>query len=152
MDKEEALKHINDSAVENRKQLENRIHGLHKAIDNGNARYVMLNVNDFESLLFDVIRYKWAQQHPEHFLTCYVTGDEYDNAPKAPYSHYMKVINGSLSNFVISNKLDDSSIHRHGYTDENRMDMFRKRLDVIEQLLNDTGTDIIIWSVNNVCI
>ena len=46
MDKEEALKHIHDSAVENRKQLENRIHGLHKAIDNGNARYVMLNVND----------------------------------------------------------------------------------------------------------
>jgi hypothetical protein len=81
-----------------------------------------------------------------------VTGDEYDNAPKAPYSHYMKVINGTLSNFVINNKLDDFNIHRHGYTDENRMDMFRKRLDVIEQLLNDTETDIIIWSVNNVCI
>ena len=151
MNKEEALKFINDSAGESRKQLKNRIHSLHTAINNGAVRYVKLNVNDFESLMFEVIKYKWAQQHPEVFLTCYVTGDEYNRTPKAPYSHYMKVINGTLNNFMTLNELEDYHIHRHGYTDECRMDMYKKRLDVIENLLND-DSDIIIWSVNNVCI
>jgi len=144
-------KFINDSARDSRKRLKNRIHGLHTAINNGVVRYVMLNENDFESLMFGVIKYKWAHQHPEVFLTCYVDGDEYDRISQAPYSHYMKVINGSLNNFMTLNELKDYHIHRHGYTDECRMDMYKKRLDVIENLLND-DSDIIIWSVNNVCI
>ena len=151
MNKEEALKYINDSAGESRKRLKDRIHGLHTAIDNGVVRYVMLNENEFESLMFGVIKYKWTHQHPEVFLTCYVDGEEYDRIPQAPYSHYMKVINGSLNNFMTLNELKDYNIHRHGYTDECRMDMYKKRLDVIENLLND-DSDIIIWSVNNVCI
>ena len=151
MDKEEALKHIHDSAVESRKQLANRIHGLHKAIDNGNARYVMLNVNDFESLLFDVIRYKWAQQHPEHFLTCYVTGDEYDKAPKAPYSYYMKVINGRLDEYIRLNALDDIQIYRDENKEENRKNLYKDRIWTIERFMDD-DTDIIIWCVQNVSV
>jgi hypothetical protein len=147
---EQALQYINESVEESKKRLEDTIRALHLAIENGNPRYVKLDIKSFESLLFEVIRYKWLKQYPEAFLGCHVTGDEYNTVPKNPYRHYMKIINGDLKNFIYFNELDDVHIHRHGYTDENKLDMFKKRLEVIENLFLDDDVDIIKWCVFNV--
>ena len=38
------------------------------------------------------------------------------------------------------------------YTDENRLKMHKKRLEVIEELFNNVEIDIIAWCIDNVCI
>ena len=153
MTREEALKHINDSTAESKKKLDDIVCGLRMAIDNNpSARYVMLDVRKFETIVTDVIKYRWSKQYPETFLACHVTGKEYDRLPKAMYTYYMATINGSLNEFMTFNELDDCHIYRSGYTDEKRMDMFKKRLHFIEELLNNNDIDIIKWCMNNVCI
>ncbi len=154
MTAKEALRIINESAVESKKKLDATIHSLHDAIDKGVPGDVKLDVRTFESIMVDVIKLKWAQQYPKTFLTCYVTGDEYKRIPKAPYTYYMKTINGSLSDFISRNELSDFHIHSNGgYTDESRMRMFKKRLEYIEYLyLTGDELDIIAWCMDNVCI
>jgi hypothetical protein len=152
MTREEALKHINDSTAESKNKLDDTVRALRMEIDNSpSPRYVMLSEKAFETVMFDVIRYRWAEQYPDAFLTCHVTGEEYERLPKAMYTYYIKTINGSLKEFMKLNELEDYHIHRLGYTDENRMDMFKKRLRFIEELLND-DIDIAKWCLNNVCI
>ena len=111
-----------------------------------------LDVRSFESLLTDVIKYNWSKQRPETFLNCYVTGDEYHGISKAPYSHFMKTVNGDFREFMSLNELDDRHMYANGKcTDENRMKMFRKRLELVEYLM-DEELDIIAWCFNNICI
>jgi hypothetical protein len=154
MTAKEALQFINESAVESKKKLDATIHSLHDSIDKGVPGDVKLDVRTFESIMVDVIKLKWAQQNPGTFLTCYVTGDDYNRISKAPYTYYMKTINGSLSDFISRNELSDFHIHSNGgYTDESRMRMFKKRLKYIEFLyLTDDELNIIAWCVDNVCI
>lgn len=154
MTTKEALQFINESAVESKKKLDVTIHSLHDAINKGVPGDVKLDVQTFESIMVDVIKLKWIQQYPKTFLTCYVTGDEYKRIPKAPYTYYMKTINGSLSDFISRNKLSDFHIYNNGgYTDESRMRMFKKRLEYIEYLyLTGDELDIIAWCMDNVCI
>ena len=154
MTAKEALQIINESAVESKKKLDATIYSLHDAIDKGVPGDVKLDVRTFESIMVDVIKLKWAQQYPKTFLTCHVTGDEYKRIPKAPYTYYMKTINGSLSDFISRNKLSDFHIYSNGgYTDESRMRMFKKRLEYIEYLyLSGDELDIIAWCIDNVCI
>ena len=152
MTREEAIKYINNFAEESKKKLDDVVCGLRMEIDNSQSpRYVMLSEKNFESIMFDIIRYKWTEQYPDAFLICYVTGEEYDRIPKSMYTYFIKTINGSLKEFMKLNELEDYHIHRIGYTDENRMDMFKKRLRFIEELLND-DIDIAKWCLNNVCI
>ena len=145
MTREEALKHINDSTVESKRKLDDIVRNLHLA-------NIKLDVKNFISIMFDVIRYKWSKQYPETFLICYVTGDEYTKLPKAMYTYYMSTVNGSLNEFMKINELDDFHIYCMGLTDENILEMFRKRLKVIEDILNNDDIDIVIWCLNNVCI
>ena len=153
MTKKEAYEHIINSAIESKKKLDDTIRGLHTAIENSSSiRYIKLDVKHFENIMIDVIAYKWSKQYPETFLKCHVTGEEYDKLPKAPYTYYMKIINGSLNEFMSLNGLEDFHIHRYGYTDENRLDMYKKRLQTIEELLNNDDIDIIKWCINNVAI
>jgi hypothetical protein len=154
MTAKEALKFINESAVESKKKLDVTIHSLHDAIDKGVPGDIKLDVRTFESIMVDVIKLKWAQQYPKTFLTCYVTGDEYKRVSKAPYTYYMKTINGSLKEFMSLNELDDVHMLSDDgkYTDENRLKMHKKRLEVIEELFNNVEIDIIAWCVDNVCI
>ena len=151
MTKQEALKFINAFASESKKHLENVIRSQRAAIEKGDGR---LDVRTFESIMIDVIKYKWAYQYPGTFLSCYVTGDEYKRVPKAPYTYYMKTINGSLKEFMSLNELDDFHMLSDDgkYTDENRLKMHKKRLEVIEELFNNVEIDIIAWCVDNVCI
>ena len=151
MTEQEALKFINAFASESKKHLENVIRSQRAAIEKGDGR---LDVRTFESIMIDVIKYKWAYQYPETFLSCYVTGDEYKRVPKAPYTYYMKTINGSLKEFMSLNELDDFHMLSDDgkYTDENRLKMHKKRLEVIEELFNNVEIDIIAWCVDNVCI
>lgn len=152
MTKQEALESINGFLNYSREKLVQTLDALHKAIDNGEPRYVKLDIRSFEKIMMDVVQYKWQKQYPGTFIVCYATGDDYESAPKAPYSHYMKVINGSLNNFCKLNELEDYHMHRNGYTDECKMDMFKKRLQVIEELMYNDEIDIIMWSVDNICI
>ena len=152
MTKTEALEFIINSNKESKEKLDVKIRTLRDALEKGNPKDVKLDVRTFESLLTDVIKYKWSKQHPETFLNCYVTGDEYYSISNAPYSHFMKTINGNFREFMSLNELDD----RHMYantkcTDENRMKMFKKRLEFVEYLMDDE-LDIIAWCFNNICI
>lgn len=151
MTEQETLKFINTFASETKKRLENAISTQRAAIEKGDGQ---MNVRTFESIMIDVIKYKWAYQYPGTFLPCYVTGDEYKRVPKAPYTYYMKTINGSLTEFMSLNELDDvHMLNDDGkYTDENRLKMHKKRLEVIEELFNNVEIDIIAWCVDNVCI
>ena len=152
MTREEALKYINDLTEKSENKLDETVRRLHLAIDGiPSGRHIGLDVNGFISIMFDVIRFKWSKQYPETFLTCYVTSDEYDRLPKAMYTYYIKTVNGSLNEFMKINGLDDSNIHSLGYTDENRLEMFRKRLKIIEELMDD-GVDIVRWCMNSVCL
>jgi hypothetical protein len=50
------------------------------------------------------------------------------------------------------NELDDRHMYANGdYTDENKLKMFRKRLEFVEYLMAE-DFDIIAWCFNNVCI
>ena len=133
--------------------MDAKIQTLHDAIETGNPKDIKLDVRSFESLLIDVIKYKWSKQRPETFLKCYVTGDEYYSISNAPYSHFMKTVNGDFREFMSLNELDDSHMYVNGKcTDENRMKMFKKRLEFIEYYLMDDELDIIAWCFNNICI
>lgn len=151
MTEQESLKFINAFSSESKKHLENVIRSQRAAIEKGDGK---LNVRTFESIMIDVIKYKWAYQYPGTFLPCYVTGDEYKRVPKAPYTYYMKTINGNLKEFMSLNELDDFHMLSDDgkYTDENRLKMHKKRLEVIEELFNNVEIDIIAWCVDNVCI
>lgn len=151
MTEQESLKFINTFASESKKHLENVIRSQRAAIEKGDGK---LDVRTFESIMIDVIKYKWAYQYPGTFLSCYVTGDEYKRVSKAPYTYYMKTINGSLKEFMSLNELDDVHMLSDDgkYTDENRLKMHKKRLEVIEELFNNVEIDIIAWCVDNVCI
>lgn len=151
MTEQESLKFINAFTSETKKRLKKVIHTQRAAIEKGDGR---LDVRTFESIIIDVIKYKWAYQYPGTFLPCYVTGDEYKRVSKAPYTYYMKTINGSLKEFMSLNELDDFHMLSDDgkYTDENRLKMHKKRLEVIEELFNNVEIDIIAWCVDNVCI
>lgn len=151
MTEQESLKFINAFASESKKHLENVIRSQRAAIEKGDGN---LDVRTFESIMIDVIKYKWAYQYPGTFLSCYVTGDEYKRVSKAPYTYYMKTINGSLKEFMSLNELDDvHMLNDDGkYTDKNRLKMYKKCLEVIEELFNNVEIDIIAWCMSNVCI
>ena len=153
MTKTEALEFIINYNKESKEKLDAKIQILHDAIEKGNPKDIKLDVRSFESLLTDVIKYKWSKQHPETFLKCYVTGDEYYSISNAPYSHFMKTINGDFIEFMSLNELDDRHMYVNGKcTDENRIKMFKKRLEFIEHYLMDEELDIIAWCFNNICI
>ena len=153
MTKTEALEFIINYNKDSKEKLDAKIQTLHDAIEKGNPKDIKLDVRSFEFLLIDVIKYKWSKQRPETFLKCYVTGDEYCSISNAPYSHFMKTVNGDFREFMSLNKLDDSHMYVNGKcTDENRMKMFKKRLEFIEYYLMDDELDIIAWCFNNICI
>ena len=153
MTKTEALEFIINYNKESKDKLDAKIQTLHDAIEKGNPKDVKLDVRSFESLLIDVIKYKWSKQRPDTFLKCYVTGDEYYSISNAPYSHFMKTVNGDFREFMSLNELDDSHMYVNGKcTDEDRLNMFKKRLEFIEQYLMDDELDIIAWCFNNICI
>ena len=153
MTKTEALKFIINYNKESKEKLDAKVQSLHDAIEKGNPKDIKLDVRSFESLLIDVIKYKWTKQRPDTFLKCYVTGDEYYSISNAPYSHFMKTVNGDLREFMSINELDDSHMYVNGKcTNENRMKMFKKRLEFIEYYLMDEELDIIAWCFNNICI
>lgn len=152
MTKTEALEFIINSNKEFKERLDAKIQTLRAAIEKGNLKDVKLDVQTFECLLTDVIRYKWSKQRPETFLNCYVTGDEYYGISNAPYSYFMKTVNGNFREFMSLNELDDRHLYSNGeYTDENKLKMLRKRLEFIEYLM-DEELDIIAWCFNNICI
>lgn len=152
MTKTEALEFIINSNKEFKERLDAKIQTLRAAIEKGNLKDVKLDVQTFECLLTDVIRYKWSKQRPETFLNCYVTGDEYYGISNAPYSYFMKTVNGNFREFMSLNELDDRHLYSNGeYTDENKLKMLRKRLEFIEYLMNEE-LDIIAWCFNNICI
>ena len=152
MTKTEALEYIIKSNKEFKEKLDAKIQTLRAAIEKGNLKDVKLDVQTFECLLTDVIRYKWSKQRPETFLNCYVTGDEYYGISNAPYSYFMKTVNGNFREFMSLNELDDRHLYSNGeYTDENKLKMLRKRLEFIEYLM-DEELDIIAWCINNICI
>ena len=152
MTKTEALEFIINSNKEFKERLNAKIQTLRAAIEKGNLKDVKLDVQTFECLLTDVIRYKWSKQRPETFLNCYVTGDEYYGISNAPYSYFMKTVNGNFREFMSLNELDDRHLYSNGeYTDENKLKMLRKRLEFIEYLM-DEELDIIAWCINNICI
>lgn len=152
MTKKEALEFISNSNKETKEELDAKIRTLRDAIEKGNPKDVKLGVRSFESLLTDVIKYKWSKQRPETFLNCYVTGNEYYGISKAPYSHFMKTVNGDFREFISLNELDDRHMYANGKcTDEDRMKMFRKRLEFVEYLM-DEELDIIAWCFNSICI
>lgn len=152
MTKTEALEFIINSNKEFKERLDAKIQTLRVAIEKGNLKDVKLDVQTFECLLTDVIRYKWSKQRPETFLNCYVTGDEYYGISNAPYSYFMKTVNGNFREFMSLNELDDRHLYSNGeYTDENKLKMLRKRLEFIEYLM-DEELDIIAWCFNNICI
>lgn len=152
MTKTEALEFIINSNKEFKEKLDVKIRTLRDALEKGNSKDVKLDVRTFESLLTDVIKYKWSKQRPETFLNCYVTGDEYYSISNAPYSHFMKTVNGNFREFMSLNELDDCHMYANTKcTDENRMKMFKKRLEFVEYLMDDE-LDIIAWCFNNICI
>ena len=152
MTKTEALEFIINSNKEFKEKLDAKIQTLRAAIEKGNPKDVKLDVQTFECLLTDVIRYKWSKQRPETFLNCYVTGNEYYGISNAPYSYFMKTVNGNFREFMSLNELDDRHLYSNGeYTDENKLKMLRKRLEFIEYLM-DEELDIIAWCFNNICI
>lgn len=152
MTKAEALEFIINSNKESQEKLDVKIRTLRDALEKGNPKDVKLDVRTFESLLTDVIKYKWSKQRPETFLNCYVTGDEYYSISNAPYSHFMKTVNGNFREFMSLNELDDRHMYANSKcTDENRMKMFKKRLEFVEYLM-DEELDIIAWCFNNICI
>ena len=152
MTKTEALEFIINSNKEFKERLDAKIQTLRAAIEKGNLKDVKLDVQTFECLLTDVIRYKWSKQRPETFLNCYVTGDEYYGISNAPYSYFMKTVNGNFREFMSLNELDDQHLYSNGgYTDENKLKMLRKRLEFVEYLM-DEELDIIAWCINNICI
>ena len=152
MTRQEALEFIINSNKESKEKLDAKIRTLRDAIEKGNPKDVKLDVRTFESLLTDVIKYKWSKQRPETFLNCYVTGDEYYSISNAPYSHFMKTVNGNFREFMSLNELDDRHMYANSKcTDENRMKMFKKRLEFVEYLM-DEELDIIAWCFNNICI
>ena len=152
MRKTEALEFIINSNKDSKEKLDVKIQTLRDAIEKGNPKDVKLDVRSFESLLTDIIKYKWSKQRPETFLNCYVTGDEYYSISNAPYSHFMKTINGNFREFMSLNELDDRHMYANSKcTDENRMKMFKKRLEFVEYLM-DEELDIIAWCFNNICI
>ena len=152
MTKTEALEFIINSNKEFKERLDAKIQTLRAAIEKGNLKDVKLDVQTFECLLTDVIRYKWSKQRPETFLNCYVTGDEYYGISNAPYSYFMKTVNGNFREFMSLNELDDRHLYSNGeYTDENKLKMFKKRLEFVEYLM-DEELDIIAWCINNICI
>ena len=152
MTKTEALEFIINSNKEFKERLDAKIQTLRAAIEKGNLKDVKLDVQTFECILTDVIRYKWSKQRPETFLNCYVTGDEYYGISNAPYSYFMKTVNGNFREFMSLNELDDRHLYSNGeYTDENKLKMLRKRLEFIEYLMNEE-LDIIAWCFNNICI
>ena len=153
MTKIEALKFIINHNKESKEKLDAKIQALHDTINKGNPKDIKLDVRSFESLLTDVIKYKWSKQRPETFLKCYVTGDEYYSISNAPYSHFMKTVNGDFREFMSLNELDDSHMYVNGKcTDENRLKMFKKRREFIEYYLMDEELDIIVWCFNNICV
>ena len=152
MTRQEALEFIINSNKESKEKLDVKIRTLRDALEKGNPKDVKLDVRTFESLLTDVIKYKWSKQRPETFLNCYVTGDEYYSISNAPYSHFMKTVNGNFREFMSLNELDDRHMYANSKcTDENRMKMFKKRLEFVEYLM-DEELDIIAWCFNNICI
>ena len=152
MTKTEALEFIIDSNKEFKETLDAKIQTLRDAIEKGNPKDVKLDVHSFESLLADVIEYKWSKQRPETFLNCYVTGDDYYGISNAPYTHFIKTANGDFREFMSLNEMDDRHMYANGKcTDEDRMKMFKKRLEFVEYLM-DEELDIIAWCFENICI
>ena len=148
MTKQEALNTITLDTQKVKEKLTNRIVELNKRFYDKDGR---VDVREFEAVIIDIIRYKWMKSYPETFLTCHVTGEEYDKTPKSAYSHYMKVINGRLDEYISLNALGDIEIYRDGNTEENRKKLYKKRLRAIEKFMDD-DSDIILWCVQNVSI
>ena len=148
MTKQEALNTITLDVQKSEEELINRIVKLNQRFYDEDAR---LDVREFESIIIDIIRYKWMKSYPETFLTCHVTGEEYAKTPKSAYSHYMKVINGRLDEYIRLNALDDIQIYRDDNKEENRKNLYKERLRAIEKFMND-DTDIIMWCVRNVSV
>ena len=148
MTRQEALNTITLDTQKVKEKLTNRIVELNKRFYNKDGR---VDVREFEAVIIDIIRYKWMKSYPETFLTCHVTGEEYDKTPKSAYSHYMKVINGRLDEYISLNALGDIEIYRDGNTEENRKKLYKKRLRAIETFMDD-DSDIILWCVQNVSI
>ena len=148
MTRQEALNTITLDTQKVKEELTNRIVELNKRFDDNDGR---VDVREFETVIIDIIRYKWMKSYPETFLTCHVTGEEYDKTPKSAYSHYMKVINGRLDEYISLNALGDIEIYRDGNTEENRKKLYKKRLRAIETFMDD-DSDIILWCVQNVSI
>lgn len=148
MTRQEALNTITLDTQKVKEELTNRIVELNKRFYDKDSR---VDVREFEAVIIDIIRYKWMKSYPETFLTCHVTGEEYNKTPKSAYSHYMKVINGRLDEYISLNALGDIEIYRDGNTEENRKNLYKKRLHTIEKFMDD-DTDIIMWCVQNVSI
>lgn len=52
----------------------------------------------FEMALKELfVQYVWVEQHPEHFLNCYVTSSEYGENNSTGYSWYLSVMNGRFN-------------------------------------------------------
>ena len=112
MTKQEALKTITLDTQEVKEELTNRITDLNERFYNENAR---LDVREFESVIIDIIRYKWMKSYPETFLTCHVTGEEYDKTPKSayPYKHehlLLQAISYSTQRFSPSLHQDSNEV------------------------------------------
>ena len=148
MTRQEALNTITLDTQKIKEELVNRIVELNKRFYDKDGR---VDVREFEAIIIDIIRYKWMKFYPETFLTCHVTGEEYNKTPKSAYSHYMKVINGRLDEYISLNALGDIEIYRDGNTEDNRKELYKKRLKAIEKFMDD-DTDIIMWCVQNVSI
>lgn len=134
MNNQEALKYIEEK---NHEQLLKIIETL-SLDDNFNS------TNKFESILVKlIIPYKWAQQHPEHFLNCYVTEkSDYDKNKCSGYSWFMECINAHFD----FDKYYLSSMN-FVYNKENTT---RKAKDLLEEAL--MSNDIISWCVNHLII
>ena len=148
MTRQEALNTITLDTQKVKEELTNRIVELNKRFYDKDG---LVDVREFEAVIIDIIRYKWMKSYPETFLTCHVTGEEYNKTPKSAYSHYMKVINGRLDEYISLNGLGDIEIYRDGNTEDNRKKLYKKRLKAIEKFMDD-DTDIIMWCVQNVSI
>ena len=103
----------------------------------------------FVDIVFKIIRYKWSIQHPDIFVICYATGEDYTKCPSAPYKWYIKSINGKIDRFMEINHLSDYYIYDSDNHEANRDRIQQQRFNVINELLN-SDEDILLWCFKNV--
>ena len=134
MNNQEALKYIEE---ENNEQLQKIIETL-PVDDNCNS------TTKFESTLIKlIIPYKWAQQHPEHFLNCYVTEKlEYDSNKCSGYSWFMECINAHFD-------FDKYYLSSFNFVYDKENTTIKAKTLLEEALMTN---DIISWCVNHLNI